>query len=138
MEETRSRREEELNLIAALVTTEEQEMKREARENRCRRAKEQKEWLLKDIKTKTEKAKKRVLEKLERDKDKELARERRLSKARAEKMKTLEKLHLMDWEKTELVEEGRGLCIGVVRRAMHMLVVGMTGSQEGKRKRGKS
>ena len=136
-EETRSRREEELTLMEALVATEEQEKKREAREQRLRRAKEQKEWLLDDIRTKTAEAKKRVLEKVNRDKDKELAKERRLSKARVEKLKTLEKLHMMDWQRTELMEEGKGLSTGVVQSPMNTLVVGMAGSQERKRKRGK-
>ena len=136
-EDIRRGREEELILTLALVATEEQEKKREAREQRQRRAKEQKECLLNDIKTKTEEAKIRLLEKLAREKDKEIAKERRLSKARVEKLKTLEKIHMMDWEKTELMEEGKGLCSGVVLIPMYTLVVGMSGTQERKRKRGK-
>ena len=118
------------------MAAEEQESEREAREQRQRRAKEQKERLLDDIRTKTAEAKKRVLEKVKRDKDKELAKERRLTKARAEKLKTLEKLHMMDWQRTDLMEEGKGLSTGVVQSPMNMLVVGMAGSQE--RKRGNS
>ena len=109
----------------------EKERLEEERVERIRIGAEKRKKLLTELSTKIAKAVKRQEEDLKVELEKASARERRLDMAAMQRAKVLEELHRMDWEMTELLEEGTGKR----RECGDMNWVLMLGNKWGGRKR---
>ena len=86
----------------------EKERLEEERVERIRIGAEKRKKLLDELSVKRAKAVKRQEEDVRAELEKASAREKRLNLAAMQRVKLLEELHRMDWEMTELLEEGTG------------------------------
>ena len=91
-----------------LVEQQEKEKLEELRVERKRIGAEKRKTLLHVLSERRAKAVKRQEEVMRVELEKASARERRLDLAAMQRVKLLEELHRMDWEMTELLEEGTG------------------------------
>ena len=132
-EETKKEREEDTMMIKAAEDAEEQESARNRKEQRLKRADQQKMVLVKEIRRKADLAKSRR----EEEDLRIIEKEKRVGRAAAQRNRTLENIHRMEWSTTTSLEEGQGRKAEVEKRRMITLVVGSSGDQGSKRKRGK-
>ena len=127
------KRKEDTMLDMAAKEAEEQETARNRKNQRLERADKQRKKLIEEIRRKASLAKSRREEENQRT----IEREKRLGRAAVQRNKTLEDMHRMEWSLTTSFEEGQGRRVEVEKSAMIILVVGSTGDQGAKRKRGK-
>ena len=125
----------DMELLELARKVEESMGREQERAARLRRAGEQKQALLKDIRMKTDMAKGNFSNRKQQELQQKIQKEKRLRRAGLQKIETLERIHRMEWEDDESLREGKGRNPDVERD--WTLVCACSSEGQRKRKRGK-